>query len=69
MMSVKFTVVIQKEGNWYVAKCLENNVTSQGKTIEESMENLSEAISLYYEDNEIENMSAPVFITTMEVAI
>lgn len=69
MMSVKFTVVIQKEENWYVAKCLENNVTSQGKTIEESMENLSEAISLYYEDNEIENMSAPVFITTMEVAI
>jgi len=45
-MSVKFTVVIQKEENWYVAKCLENNVTSQGKTIEESMGNLSEAISL-----------------------
>lgn len=68
-MSVKFTVVIQKEDNWYVAKCVENNVTSQGKTIEESMENLSEAISLYYEDNEIENIFTPVFITTMEVAI
>ena len=68
-MSVKFTVVIQKEENWYVAKCLENNVASQGKTIEESMENLSEAISLYYEDNEIEGVSAPLFITTMEVAI
>lgn len=68
-MSVKFTVFIQKEENWYVAKCLENNVASQGKTIEESMDNLSEAISLYYEDNEIENLSAPVFITTMEVAI
>lgn len=68
-MSVKFTVVIQKEENWYVAKCLENNVTSQGKTIEESMENLSEAISLYYEENEIESMSSPVFVTTMEVAI
>lgn len=68
-MSVKFTVFIQKEENWYVAKCLENNVASQGKTIEESMDNLSEAISLYYKDNEIENLSAPVFITTMEVAI
>ena len=34
-ISVKFTVVIQKEENCYVAKCLENNVTSQGKTIEE----------------------------------
>lgn len=68
-MSVKFTVVIQKEEDWYVAKCLENNVTSQGRTIEESIENLSEAISLYYEDNELENISEPVFITTMEVAI
>jgi predicted RNase H-like HicB family nuclease len=68
-MSVKFTVFIQKEENWYVAKCLENNVASQGRTIEESMDNLSEAISLYYEDNEIENLSSPVFITTMEVAI
>lgn len=68
-MSVKFTVVIQKEEDWYVSRCLENNVASQGKTIEESMANLSEAISLYYEDNDIENISLPVFVTTMEVAI
>lgn len=68
-MSVKFTVIIQKEENWYVAKCLENNVASQGKNIEEAMDNLAEAISLYYEDNDIENISAPVFITTIEVAI
>jgi predicted RNase H-like HicB family nuclease len=68
-MSVKFTVIIQKEENWYVAKCVENYVASQGKTIEEAMENLSEAIALYYEDNELDDISAPVFITTMEVAI
>ncbi|NYB72632.1 MULTISPECIES: type II toxin-antitoxin system HicB family antitoxin [Sedimentibacter] len=68
-MSVKFTVVIQKEEDWYVSRCLENNVASQGKTIEESMANLSEAISLYYEDNDVESISLPVFVTTMEVAI
>lgn len=68
-MSVKFTVIIQKEENWFVAKCVENDVASQGKTIEKAMENLSEAIALYYEDNELDDMSAPVFITTMEVAI
>ena len=68
-MSVKFTVIIQKEENWYVAKCVENYVASQGKTIEEAMENLSEAIALYYEDNELDDISSPVFITTMEVAI
>ena len=68
-MSVKFTVIIQKEENWFVAKCVENDVASQGETIEKAMENLSEAISLYYEDNELDDMSAPVFITTIEVAI
>lgn len=39
-MSIKVTVVVQKEDNWYVAKCLENSVASQGKTIEESIDNL-----------------------------
>ncbi len=68
-ISVKFTVIIQKEDKWYVAKCIENNIASQGKSIEEAMKNLSEAISLYYEDNELDNISSPVFITTLEVAI
>ena len=68
-MSVKFTVIIQKEENWYVAKCVENDVASQGKDIEEAMVNLSEAIALYYEDKELGDISTPVFITTMEVAI
>jgi len=35
-MSLKFTVVIQKEDDWYVAKCIENGVASQGKTIEDT---------------------------------
>ena len=35
-MSIKYNVMIQKEEEWYVAKCLDNNVASQGKTIEEA---------------------------------
>lgn len=49
-MSFKVTVVIQKEDDWYVAKCIENSVASQGKTIEEAMINLKEVLELYYED-------------------
>ncbi len=67
-MSLKFTVAIYKEGDCYVTKCLENNVASHGNTIEESMSNLSDAISLYYEDN-IDNISSAIFVTTIEVAI
>jgi len=48
-MSLKFTAVITKEENWYVAHCIELGVVSQGKTIEEAKENLKEAVELYIE--------------------
>jgi len=67
-LSIKVTVVVQKEDNWYVAKCLENSVASQGKTIEESIDNLREALELYYEDIIPESLNTPTFVTTMEVA-
>jgi len=64
-----FTALIQKEENWYVAKCAENNVASQGKTLEESLENLKEAVELYYEDNQVPEAAMPVFVSMMEVSL
>ena len=67
-MSLTYNVIIQKDEYWYVAKCLDNNVASQGKTIEESLKNLKEAIELYNENEEpIEPKE--ILITTLEVAI
>ncbi len=68
-MRIKVTVLVQKEENWYVAKCIENSVASQGKTIEESLSNLKEALELYYENEKPETSHGQSFITTMEVAI
>lgn len=51
-MSIRYNVVIQKEEKWYVAKCIDNNIASQGKTIEDAIKNLKEAIELYYENEE-----------------
>lgn len=45
-----FTTVIMQEGNWYVARCIELGVVSQGKTIESAQKNLREAVELYLED-------------------
>lgn len=67
-MSIRYNVIIQKEENWYVATCIDNNITSQGKTIEESIRNLKEAIELYYE-NEEPITPKETYITTLEVAI
>ena len=61
--------MVQKEEEWYVATCIDNNIASQGKTIEESLANLKEALELYYEDGTPEIPTGQTFITTMEVAI
>ena len=42
--------VVWKEGKWYVAKALEVEVTSQGLTEKEALNNLKEALELYFED-------------------
>ena len=72
-MNFRGTVIIEKEENWYVATCLENNVASQGKTVDEATENLKEAITLYYEDVKIEETSMmkknQIYITSLEMAI
>lgn len=68
-MSIKCTVIIQKEDDWYVASDVVTGVASQGKTLDESIANLKEALELYYEDNEPSIENNPVFVTTMEVAV
>jgi predicted RNase H-like HicB family nuclease len=68
-MRFNVTVDIQKEENWYVAKCLENNVASQGKSIEEAMAQLKEALELFFEDNTDVPINQQTFVTTMEIAI
>lgn len=67
-MSIKYNVIVQKEENWYVAKCLDNNIASQGKTIEEAMANLKEALELYMQ-NEEPVKPKEIYITTLEVAV
>ncbi len=67
-MHIKYNVIVQKEENWYIAKCLDNSVASQGKTIEEAIKNLKEALELYYEDEE-PIMPKEVYVTTVEVTI
>ncbi|GMO24820.1 MAG: hypothetical protein Pg6A_11890 [Termitinemataceae bacterium] len=71
-MSFRGTIIIKQEDGWFVATCLENNIASQGKTIDESILNLKEAITLYYE-GETEELNVikndPIFITSLEMAL
>ncbi|MER5218930.1 type II toxin-antitoxin system HicB family antitoxin [Streptomyces flaveus] len=47
------TAAITHKGGWYVARCLQVEVTSQGENIEESLENLREALELCFEDGAV----------------
>lgn len=48
---MRLTAAVTKEGDWYVAQCLEVDVASQGETVEEAIANLHEALALHFEDS------------------
>ena len=50
MTEVQFTAAITHEGDWYVARCLQVEVASQGESVESALANLREALELYFED-------------------
>ncbi|MDH5716950.1 MAG: type II toxin-antitoxin system HicB family antitoxin [Spirochaetia bacterium] len=50
-MKNNYTAILQKEDDMYVALCPELDVASQGLTVEEAKENLTEAIELFLENS------------------
>lgn len=58
---MRFTAAISPEGAWYVARCLEVEVTSQGESFDHALANLREALELYFEDQPFpESIEAPI---------
>ena len=55
-VSLQHTVnaFIRKGENYYVAECHEVPVVTQGKTIDEAVENLKEAVALHLEGEDLE---------------
>ena len=46
-MKRQFSVSVWREGDWYVAQCLDVDVASQGETEAEALGNLRQALELY----------------------
>jgi predicted RNase H-like HicB family nuclease len=66
---MRLTAAIQRDGQWYVARCLEVEVASQGDTVEAALTNLREALELYFEDAEPPSIGEPALVTTVEVSV
>ena len=68
---MEFTAIIKKGEKQFVALCPELDVVSQGYTIEESLDNLKEAVELYLEEMGLPEGvgSKDMFITSFGVTI
>ena len=50
-MANEFTAVVERDGEWFIAYCPEvPGANGQGRTKEEALQSLSQAISLVLED-------------------
>lgn len=71
MKSQVLHTIVWKEKNLFVAKFIELELASQGKTREEAIKNLKEALDLYLEDEEIQKISFPQIkeVTTQKFTV
>ncbi|HKI98839.1 MAG TPA: type II toxin-antitoxin system HicB family antitoxin [bacterium] len=69
----RFTAVIEREGDGYVALCPELDVASQGASIAEARANLIEALQLFLEtappEEVAERLRGEVYVTQLEIAV
>ncbi len=68
MNPMVFTAAITHEDPWYVARCLDIEVASQGETAEEALANLKEAFELYFEDEVLPEGLEPPIIATLRLS-
>lgn len=64
------TAVIRKSEKHYVGECLEIDVVTQGKTVDETIKNLKEAVELYFEGENINRFklsNEPSIVVPLEI--
>ncbi len=66
---MRFTAALNREEDWYVARCLEVEVASQGGTVEEALNNVKEALELHFEDEAPPSRFGYLIIASVELAV
>jgi predicted RNase H-like HicB family nuclease len=72
LMILQHTIkaVVRKGETHYIAECVEVAIVTQGKTLDETIDNLKEAVELHLEGENLAELglaSNPTLIVTMEV--
>lgn len=66
-MTTKVSAVLVHETPWWIARCVEVEVTAQGETSGEALESLKEALEVYMERGEIPTLDEPPHLEMVEV--
>jgi predicted RNase H-like HicB family nuclease len=67
--TARLTAAVTRDGDWYVAQCIEVDVASQGQSVEEALDNLREALELHFEDEPLTASPSPAIIAPIDVPI
>ena len=62
-----FTAAITRDGDLFVARCLEVEIVSQGSSVDAARNNLREALKLYIEDHPQPPRIEPAIVTSIEL--
>lgn len=62
-----FTAAVHQEENWYIARCLEVEVTSQGQSVDAALTNLREAVEAYLDEVSEPPIEATPLVTSFQV--
>ena len=68
-MKLDLTAAIWQEGDWFVAECVELGVASQGRSEDEAMSNLREAVLLYLQDDATGEVKAPLGLRKIKALV
>ncbi len=72
-VTTQLTAIIEREGTGYVALCPELDIASQGESVEDARQNLSEAVELFFDaagPSEVQRrLHTEVYVTRLDVAV
>ena len=69
MEGIEATVFVWYEGRWFVAYEPTSGIASQGRTIDEALENIREALELYLEEKQDIYPLEQVMVTKLKLKI
>jgi predicted RNase H-like HicB family nuclease len=73
VLAVDDDLLVEREGEGYVALCPEFDVASQGDTVEDARRNLAEAVALFLETADPSEINrrerSEIFVTRLEVPV